>query len=107
MDTTFLAKAFGVWSGWAYRFDGEIPSGAEPSAWITSRASIALDKNDFISTTAQIQGNYYFYSVDRLPPSDIFFEIGSLEPTYVPPVEDSADTEEAEEQDAQGENDAG
>jgi len=107
MDTTFLAKAFGVWSGWAYRFDGEIPGGADPSAWITSRASIALEKNDFVSTTTQIQGSYYFYSVDRLPSSDLFFEIGSLEPTYVPPMEETIEANESEEQATEGDSDAG
>ena len=107
MDTNFLAKAFGVWSGWGYRFDGEIPGEAEPSAWITSKASIALGRNDFVSTVAEIRGSYYFYTVDRLPQSDIFFEIGDLGPTYVPPAEEIVDIDESEEQNIEGENDAG
>lgn len=113
MDTNFLAKAFGVWSGWAYKYIGDIPDGADPSAWITVKASELIGGGNFVSTVAAIKGSHYFYTADRLPESDDFYEIGDLVPTYEPPAEEAS--EEASEDPApeqsqpsgQGENDAG
>lgn len=105
MDTNFLAKAFGVWSGWAYKYIGDIPDGADPSAWITVKASELIGGGNFVSTVAAIKGGHYLYVVDRLPGSDDFQEMGNLAPEYqAPPGE--ADTEQ-DQPSGQGENDAG
>jgi hypothetical protein len=106
MDTIFLAKAFGVWSGWAYRFQGEIPEGADAAHWITAKTSEVLGRSDFISTVATINGENYLYVTERLPGSDLFFEIGDLSPVYQPP-EDSENNGLEDETAPEGENDAG
>ena len=109
MDTNFLAKAFGVWSGWAYKYIGDIPDGADPSAWITVKASELIGGGNFVSTVAAIKGSHYFYTADRLPESDDFYEIGDLVPTYEPPAEEASEdpAPEQSQPSGQGENDAG
>ena len=86
MNTKFLANAFGVWSGWAYLYCGQIPQGSNAAAHITVQLSQLLNTVDFISSVITVQGQYYVYVKHDLPASEDFDLIGNLEPIYIETV---------------------
>ena len=87
MEKQLLAKAFGVWQGYAYEYQGSLSEQQDPASWITGKISVVLENNDFISSVAEIKGRYYVYVKSPLPPNEDFFEIGDLAPVYVEPVD--------------------
>lgn len=87
MEIKFLAKAFGVWEGYAYYFSGSLPEQGDPASYITDKLADLLQHNDFISSVIELKGRYFVHVKSKLPSSEEFVEIGNLKPTYQEPPE--------------------
>jgi hypothetical protein len=92
MEIKFLAKAFGVWDGYAYRFSGTLPEQTDPASFITGKISQLMQRNDFVSSVIELKGHHYVYVKSQLPSSEEFVLLGDLKPVYQEPEESEPDT---------------